>query len=70
MVIWCLNVREQERGRNVGERLLQACLYDSERKNRKGVAVTCWDPIWMPSAFFKKYGFVEVGKAVGNGVVF
>jgi len=69
MVIWCLNVRVQEWGRNVGERLLQACLFDSKRKNRKGVAVTCWDPIWMPSAFFKKYGFVEVGKAVGNGVV-
>ncbi len=69
MCIWCINVKKQERGKKVGERLLQACLLDSKRKNRKGVAVTCWDPIWMPSAFFKKYGFEEVGKAVGNGVV-
>lgn len=69
MVIWCINVKYQERGRKVGERLLQACLLDAMQKNRKGVAVTCWDPVWMPSAFFKKYGFVEVGKAVGNGVV-
>ncbi len=69
MVIWCLNEKKQERGKNVGERLLQVCLLDSKRKNRKGVVVTCWDPIWMPSALLKKNGFVEVGKAVGNGVV-
>lgn len=69
MAIWCINVAENERRKGIGGELLQACLDDSEKLGRKGVAVTCWDPIWMPSRFFKKHGFIEVGKAVGNGVV-
>jgi len=69
MTIWCINVAEKERGRGIGEQLLRACLDDSKKLGRKGVAVTCWDPVWMPSAFFRKYDFVKVGKAVGNGVV-
>lgn len=67
MVIWCINVREGERGRGIGSRLIQACLDDARRLGRKGVAVTCWDPVWMPRAVFEENGFVDVGEAGRNG---
>jgi len=69
MAIWCINVKEEDRGIGVGGKLLEACLDDSKKSGYKGVVVTCWDPLWMPSGFFKEYGFMEVGKAVGNGKV-
>ena len=69
MAIWCINVAEKERGKGIGRRLLRECLADAKQLGYKGVAVTCWDPQWMPSRLFKEEGFVEVGKAVGNGVV-
>jgi predicted N-acetyltransferase YhbS len=67
MTIWCMDVKEK--GKGIGGKLIEACLKDSKDLGRKGVAVTCWDPIWMPRKIFEKHGFVEVGKAVGNGVV-
>jgi hypothetical protein len=67
MAIWCLDVREK--GRGIGGKLLDACLEDSRNLGRKGVVVTCWDPIWMPRKIFEKSGFKEVGKAVGAGVL-
>jgi GNAT superfamily N-acetyltransferase len=67
MAIWCLDVREK--GRGIGSKLLKACLEDSRNLGRKGVIVSCWDPIWMPRKIFEKFGFKEVGKAVGAGVL-
>jgi ribosomal protein S18 acetylase RimI-like enzyme len=67
MAIWCLDVREK--GRGIGSRLIDACVEDSRNLGRKGVVVTCWDPIWMPRKIFEKSGFAEVGKAVGTGTV-
>ena len=69
MAIWCINVREDERGQGVGSGLIQACLEDARRLGRKGVVVTCWDPLWMPKATFKRHGFAEVGPAGTNGLV-
>jgi ribosomal protein S18 acetylase RimI-like enzyme len=70
MAIWCINVREEERGKGVGSKLIQACLVDARRLGRKGVVVTCWDPFWMPKAIFERHGFLEVGPAGANGLVF
>ncbi|MFW9832334.1 MAG: GNAT family N-acetyltransferase [Candidatus Thorarchaeota archaeon] len=70
MAIWCINVAQSVRGQGIGSQLLKACLGDVKKLGRKGVAVTCWDPLWMPKGFFKKHGFREVGKAVGAGLVF
>lgn len=65
--IWCINVREEARGRGIGSRLIDACLDDARQQGRKGVAVTCWDPFWMPKAIFERCGFVDVGAAGRNG---
>lgn len=69
MAIWCINVSEEERGKGLGSRLIQACLDDARRLGRKGVVVTCWDPFWMPKAIFERHGFAEVGPAGPNGLV-
>ena len=69
MAIWCINVREEERGQGIGSRLIQACLEDARQLGRKGVVVTCWDPFWMPKAVFERHGFAEVGPAGPNGLV-
>ncbi len=69
LAIWCISVAEAAQGHGIGSQLLQACIKDARKLERKGVAVTCWDPLWMPRALFIKHGFVEVGKAVGPGVV-
>jgi GNAT superfamily N-acetyltransferase len=67
LAIWCMLVREERR--SIGSALLQACLDDARALGRKGVAVTCWDPLWMPRAIFERAGFVEVGPAGRNGAV-
>lgn len=65
--IWCILVGEERQG--TGTALLQACLDDAQAMGRKGVAVTCWDPAWMPRAIFERCGFVEVGPAGQGGAV-
>jgi len=67
MAIWCLDVREK--GRGIGGKLIEACLEDSRQLGRKGVDVSCWDPIWMPRKIFEKFGFKEAGKVVGAGIL-
>lgn len=67
LAIWCMLVRDERQG--IGSALLQACLDDAQAMDRKGVAVTCWDPVWMPRAIFERTGFVEVGPAGRNGAV-
>jgi len=64
--IWCINIKEDYRGRGIGRLLLEKCLKDCRDSGFRGVAVGCWDPIWMPSQFFKRHGFEEVAKA-GSG---
>lgn len=60
MVIFCMDVKEKRKG--IGGTLLNACLEDSRKLGRKGVAVTCADEHWMAQSFFQKHGFVEVVK--------
>jgi len=60
MVIFCMDVKERRKG--IGSALLKACLEDSRKLGRKGVAVTCADDHWMAQSFFQKHGFVEVAK--------
>lgn len=67
VAVWCILVRDERRG--VGSALLQACLNDAQAMGRKGVAVTCWDPVWMGRAIFERFGFVEVGPAGRGGTV-
>lgn len=67
VAVWCMLASEEQQG--IDSALLQACLDDAQSLGRKGVAVTCWDPIWTPRAFFERFGFVEVGTAGRNGVV-
>ncbi|MFO7743653.1 MAG: GNAT family N-acetyltransferase [Anaerolineae bacterium] len=67
MAVWCINVREEARGRGIGSRLIEACLDDARQLGRKGVAVTCWDPFWMPRAIFERHGFADAGAAGRNG---
>lgn len=67
LAIWCISVREEMRGRGIGSGLIQACLDDARQLGRKGVAVTCWDPFWMPKAIFERHGFADVGPAGANG---
>ena len=69
MVIWCINVKEEYRSQDIGTQLLKTCLTDVKSLGYKGAAVTCWDPFWMPSSFFEKHGFSEVGEGVGNGTM-
>ncbi len=38
-------------------------------REQMGVAITCWDPAWMPRALFERAGFVEVGPAGSGGAV-
>ena len=58
MVIFCMDVKERRKG--IGSALLDACLEDSRKLGRKGVAVTCAGDHWMAQSFFQKHGFVEV----------
>jgi GNAT superfamily N-acetyltransferase len=67
VAVWCILVHDERRG--IGSALLQSCLDDAQAMGRKGVAVTCWDPAWMPRAIFERVGFVEVGPAGRGGVV-
>ncbi|MFQ6100033.1 MAG: GNAT family N-acetyltransferase [Anaerolineae bacterium] len=67
LAIWCILVRDERQG--IGSALLQACLDDARAMGRKGVAVTCWDPVWMGRAIFERAGFVEVGPAGTSGAV-
>lgn len=60
MVIFCMDVKEKRHG--IGSALLNACLEDSRKLGRKGVAVTCADDHWMAQSFFQKHGFIEVVK--------
>lgn len=60
MVIFCMDVKEKRQG--IGSALLNACLEDSRKLGRKGVAVTCADDHWMAQSFFQKHGFIEVVK--------
>ncbi len=67
LAIWCTRVRDERQG--IGSALLQACLDDARTMGRRGVAVTCRDPLWMKRAIFERAGFVEVGPAGRNGAV-
>jgi GNAT superfamily N-acetyltransferase len=69
MAIWCIKVREEERGLGIGSRLLQACQADTQALGRKGIVVACWDPFWMTQAIFQRHGFADVGPAGPNGRV-
>ncbi len=69
MAIWCVNVREDWRRQGIGSRLIQSCLDDSRALGRKGVAVTTWDPFWMPRGVFDRHGFLDVGPAGQGGRV-
>ena len=60
MVIFCMDVKEKRKG--IGSSLLRACLEDSRKLGRKGVAVTCANDFWMAQSFFQKQGFTEVAK--------
>ena len=60
MVIFCIDVKEKRRG--IGRTLLNACLEDSRKLGRKGVAVTCAGDHWMAQSFFQKQGFIEAVK--------
>lgn len=67
MAIWCIHVREERRGGCIGSMLVKACLEDARKLGRKGVAVTCWDPFWMPREIFLQNGFQDVGPAGPGG---
>jgi hypothetical protein len=60
MVIFCMDVKEKQKG--IGAALLNACLEDSRGLRQKCVAVTCSNEHWMSQSFFEKHGFIEVVK--------
>jgi GNAT superfamily N-acetyltransferase len=65
-VLPCLNVLPEKRGKGVGRALIMTVLEETE--DRDGV-VTWTVENWMPSSFFKKFGFVELKKKNGISVL-
>ena len=61
LVIHCLMVNSQHKGKGLGLRLLESCLRDAKKRKRRGVAVvTSSDSFMAGSDFFIKAGFVPV----------
>ncbi len=64
MVIPCMNVKVNERKKQIGEKLVRACIKDTKNMGKKGLAVQATDwQNFMPKAFFEKYGFLNVTKS-------
>lgn len=68
MTVPCLTLRyrrvyDREQGSGVGKALMEAVEAEA-KKNKKGVAVLCYDnDFWfMPYAFFRKLGYKEVAR--------
>jgi GNAT superfamily N-acetyltransferase len=60
LVIHCLMVNAQHKGKGLGTQLLDSCLKDAETSNCHGVAVvTSSDSLMAGSDFFIKAGFVS-----------
>ncbi len=51
-------------GKGVGARLMRACLQDAERTGRDVVWLGVWERNTRAIAFYRKWGFVEVGTQV------
>jgi N-acetylglutamate synthase-like GNAT family acetyltransferase len=64
LVIHCLMVHAQHKGKGLGRLLLDSCLRDAKKSKCHGVAVvTSSDALMARSAFFIKAGFVRVDSA-------
>jgi hypothetical protein len=63
-----MNIKEEAAGLGVGKALLEAAMQDARGHGAKGVAVTAYtngnnvDFGHMPSSFYRKMGFSEVGQ--------
>jgi len=64
LVIHCLWVVGQGKGRGHGTRLLQACLADARSQGQHGVVMVASDRVWLAGKqLFLKNGFVQVDQA-------
>lgn len=64
MVIHCLWVVGQGKGKGYGTRLIQACLEDARAQNKHGVVMVASDGVWLAKKnIFLKNGFAEVAQA-------
>ena len=64
MVIHCLWVVGQGKGKGHGTRLLQACLADARAEGRRGVVMVASDGVWLAGRqLFLKNGFEQVDAA-------
>lgn len=64
LVIHCLWVVGQGKGKGYGAQLLQLCLDDARVQNKHGVVMLASDGVWLAKKdIFLKHGFAEVGQA-------
>ncbi len=64
LVIHCLWVVGQGKGKGHGTRLLQACLADARGQGKEGVVMVASDRVWLAGKeLFLRNGFVQVDQA-------
>jgi ribosomal protein S18 acetylase RimI-like enzyme len=64
MVIHCLWIVGQGKGKGYGSKLLDECIKDSKEQNKSGVAMVTSKGTWLTNKdFFMKYGFQVVDEA-------
>ena len=67
LVIHCLWVYGQHKGKGLGSLLLESCLEDARRSRCRGVAVvTSSDSLMAGSELFLKAGFLSVDRTIGS----
>jgi GNAT superfamily N-acetyltransferase len=67
LVIHCLWIHGEHKGKGLGSRLLESCLDDARKRKCQGVAVvTSSDSFMAGSALFLKAGFVPVDRTIGG----
>lgn len=62
MVIWCLVVPKEFKGRGAGRALVEAAEEEAKRQGKKGLVTYGyrWDFWFMPASFFETLGFKQV----------
>lgn len=62
MVVWCLTVPKEFKGRGAGRALMEAAEEEARRQGKKGLVTYGyrWDFWFMPASFLEKHGFEPV----------
>jgi GNAT superfamily N-acetyltransferase len=69
--IQCMNVEDEYRGHQVGEKLLRAA-EETARRHAKGIAVIAFEPSdwFLPASFFQSQGYQEVERRGSSVLMF